>query len=132
MWVKSYLNCICIPYIWLLSHEQFERFIQLIIDRLSPHLFSHQVKHDVVNSQVELLHSLFSIFGPVNAMQQNYLKFICYAWMILLAICITVQWAKLNKIFLNNVFFKDLKKVRERIPCLDALKCDFDILFFVS
>ena len=65
-WVKSYLICICIPYIWLLSHEQFERFIQLIIDRLSPHLFSHQVKHDVVNSQVELLNSLFSVFSPVN------------------------------------------------------------------
>ena len=47
-------------------HEDIESLVQLVIDSLSLHLFSHQVKDDAVNTKIELLNCLFTIFSSAE------------------------------------------------------------------
>ena len=47
-----------------MCNKQVESLIQLFIHVLSFGLFLHQIKHNVVNSEVQFLHSFLTIFSP--------------------------------------------------------------------
>ena len=51
-------------FFFLMCNKQVESLIQLFIYVLSFGLFLHQIKHNVVNSEVQFLHSFLTIFSP--------------------------------------------------------------------
>ncbi len=50
----------------LVVDEQVERLVDLVVDVLRLHLLGHQVVHDVVDAQVQLLHRLLAVLSPVR------------------------------------------------------------------